>query len=83
MTMLGPKLGRKLRNIEKHFAGQAELREGKAIAAHIAAVNRSLGKPSKWRRAHTDPMPYRLHIAIAFASLASALFSLYWWYPYQ
>lgn len=28
-----------------------------------------------------DPMPYRPHIAIAFASLASALFSLYWWYP--
>lgn len=31
--------------------------------------------------AHIEPMPYRRHIAIAFASLASALFSLYWWCP--
>lgn len=81
MTMTSNKFRRLLRSLEKHFAGQAEQREDKAIAAHLAAVNRSLGKPSKRRRAHTEPMPYRLHIAFAFASLASALFSLYWWYP--
>ncbi len=49
----------------------------------MAAVNASLGKPSKRRQGSTEPMPYRLRIAVAFASLASALFSLYWWYPYQ
>ncbi len=81
MTMISHKFRLHLRNMEKHFAGQAEQREEKAIAAHMAAVNRSLGKPSKRRRAHTEPMPYRLHIAVAFASLASALFSLYWWHP--
>lgn len=27
-------------------------------------------------------LAYRLHIAIALASLASTLASLYWWYPY-
>lgn len=72
---------RLLRDAEKYIADQAEQREGNAIAAHIVAVNRSLGPPSKRRRVHAEPMPYRLHIAVAFASLASALFSLYWWYP--
>lgn len=28
-----------------------------------------------------DPMPYRPHIAVAFASLAIGLFSLYWCFP--
>ncbi len=36
---------------------------------------------NKRLQAHIEPMPYRRHIAIAFALLASALFSLYWWYP--
>jgi len=49
----------------------------------MAAVNASLGKPSKRRQGRTERMPYRLRIAVAFASLASAVFSLYWWYPYQ
>ena len=74
---------RVLRSLEQHLADQVEQREDKAIAAHMAAVNASLGKPSKRRQGRPEPMPYRLHIAIAFASLASALFSLYWWYPYQ
>lgn len=81
MTMLSSEFRRTLRSMEKHFAAQAEQREGKAIAAHIAAVNASLGKPSKRRQRRAEPMPYRLHIAVAFTSLASALFSLYWWYP--
>lgn len=66
-----------LRTIEQRLAAQAERREERAITSHIKAVNAQLGK-SRRRR---EPMPYRLHIAIAFASLASALFSLYWWYP--
>ncbi|PIG29382.1 hypothetical protein CLU93_3690 [Janthinobacterium sp. 35] len=74
---------RLMRSLEQHLADQAEQREDKAIAAHMAAVNASLGKPSKRRQGRAEPMPYRLHIAVAFASLASALFSLYWWYPYQ
>ncbi|MGV8865533.1 MAG: hypothetical protein ACOH2S_01330 [Janthinobacterium svalbardensis] len=68
---------RLLRSLEQHLADQVEQREEKAITAHIAAVSASLGKPSK----RHESMPYRLHIAVAFASLASALFSLYWWYP--
>lgn len=74
---------RLLRSLEQRLADQVEQREDKAIAAHMAAVNASLGKPSKRRQMRTEPMPYRLRIAVAFASLASALFSLYWWYPYQ
>lgn len=74
---------RLIRSLEQHLADQAEQREDQAIAAHMAAVNASLGKPSKRRQSRTEPMPYRLRIAVAFASLASALFSLYWWYPYQ
>ena len=74
---------RLMRSLEQHLTDQVEQREDKAIAAHMAAVNASLGKPSKRRQDRADPMPYRLRIAVAFASLASALFSLYWWYPYQ
>lgn len=72
-----------LRSVERHLADQVEQREDKAIAAHMAAISASLGKPSKRRQDRAEPMPYRLRIAVAFASLASALFSLYWWYPYQ
>lgn len=72
---------RLLRSLERYLANQVEQREDKAIATHMAAVNASLGKPSKWRQGRTEPMPYRLHIAISFASLASALTSLYCWYP--
>ena len=51
------------------------------IAAHMAAVNAALGKPPERRQERAEPMPYRLRIAIAFASLAGALTSLYCWYP--
>ena len=76
-----PRFARLLRSLEQHLADQVEQREGKAIAAHMAAANASLGKPPKRRQERSEPMPYRLRIAVAFASLASALFSLYWWYP--
>ena len=72
---------RLMRSLERHLADQVEQREDKAIAAHMAAVNASLGKPSKRRQRSAEPMPYRLRIAVAFASLASALATLYWWYP--
>lgn len=81
MTICSPELGRKLRNMEKHFAGQVEQREEKAIAAHIAAVNASLGKPSRRRPVRAEPMPYRSRIIFAFALLASALAGLSWWCP--
>ena len=74
---------RLMRSLEQHLADQAEQREDKAIAAHMAVVNASLDKPSKRRQRRTERMPYRLRIAVAFASLASAVFSLCWWYPYQ
>lgn len=74
---------RLLRSLEQHLADQAEQREDKAIAAHMAAVNASLGKPSKRRQGRAEPVVCRLRIAVAFTSLASALASLYWWYPYQ
>jgi len=74
---------RRLLGLEKQLADQVEQREGKAIAAHMAVVNASLGTPSKRRQGGAEPMAYRLHIAIAFTSLASALASLYWWYTYQ
>ena len=72
---------RLMRSLERYLANQVEQREDKAIAAHMAAVNASLGKPPKRRQGCAEPMPYRLRIAVAFASLASALFSLYWCYP--
>ena len=81
--MISLQFRRVLRSMERHLADQVEQREDKAIAAHMAAVNAALGKPPKRRQGRAEPMPYRLHIAVAFASLASALFSLYWWYPYQ
>lgn len=83
MGPLSSKFRSILRRLEKRFADQVEQREDKAIAAHMASVNASLGKPSKRRQGRSEPMPYRLHIAVAFAALASALFSLYWWYPHQ
>lgn len=72
---------RLMRSLERHLADHATQREDKAIVAHMAAVNASLGKPSKRSQARPEPMPYRMYIAIAFAFLASALASLYWWYP--
>lgn len=72
---------RLMRSLERHLANQVEQREEKAMEAHIAAVNASLGKPSKRRQGRAERMPYRLHIAVAFAWLASALASLYAWYP--
>ena len=81
MGPLSSKFRNILRRLEKRFADQVEQREDKAIAAHMAAVNASLGKPSKRRQGRSEPMPYRLHIAVAFAALASALLSLYRWYP--
>jgi len=72
---------RLMRSLERHLADQAAQREDQAIAAHMVAVNASLGRPSKRRQGRTKPMPYRLHIAVAFAWLASALASLYLWYP--
>lgn len=74
---------RRLLGLEKRLADQVEQRECKAIAAHMAVVNASLGTPSKRRQGRAEPIPYLLHIAVAFTSLASALASLYWWYPYQ
>lgn len=81
MGPLSSKFRNILRRLEKRFADQVEQREDKAIAAHMASVNASLGKPSKRRQGRSEPMPYRLHIAVAFAALGSALFSLYRWYP--
>ena len=79
--MISLQFRRILRSMERHLADQVEQREDKAIAAHMAAVNAALGKPPKRRPGRAERMPYRLHIAVAFAWLASALFSLYWWYP--
>lgn len=73
---------RLMRSLEQHFANQVEQREDKAIAAHMAAVNAALGNPPKRRQERAEPMPYRRYIAVAFAALASALLSLYRWYPY-
>ena len=56
-----------LRSLERQLADQVEQREDKAIAAHMAAVSTSLGKPSKRRQGRAKPMPYRLRIAVAFA----------------
>lgn len=81
--MISLQFRRILRSLERHLANQVEQREDKAIAAHMATVSASLGRPSKRRKDRVEPRPYRLLIAVAFASLASALFSLYWWYPYQ
>lgn len=79
--MISLQFRRSLRSLERRLADQVEQREDKAIAAHMATVSASLGKPPKRRQERSEPMPYRLRIAVAFASLASALFILYWWYP--
>ncbi|WP_219116983.1 hypothetical protein [Janthinobacterium sp. UMAB-56] len=79
--MISLQFRRLLRSLERRLADRVEQREDKAIAAYMAAVSASLGKPPKRRQGRAEPMPYRLRIAVAFASLASALFSLYWWYP--
>lgn len=50
---------RLMRSLERHLADQATQREDKAIVAHMAAVNASLGKPSKRSQARPDTMPYR------------------------
>ncbi len=71
---------RLMRSLERYLANQVEQREDKAIAAHMTAVNASLGKPPKRRQGRAEPMPYRLHIAFAFASLVCALGGLSWWY---
>ncbi|MBR7635086.1 hypothetical protein [Janthinobacterium lividum] len=54
MNNLRPEFRRTMRSMEKHFADQAEQREDKAIAAHMAAVNASLGKPSKLRQGRPE-----------------------------
>ncbi|WP_454776457.1 hypothetical protein [Janthinobacterium tructae] len=79
--MISLQFRRLLRSLERRLADQVEQREDKAIAEHMAAVNASLGKPPKRRQERSVPMPNRLRIAVAFASLASALASLYCWYP--
>ena len=79
--MISLQFRRIVRSLERHLAYQVEQREDKAIAAHMAAVNASLGKLPKRRQERAEPMPYPLRIAVAFASLASALASLYCWYP--
>lgn len=83
MTMSSPSFRRLLRSLEKHLADQAEQREDNAVKAHLATLRGSIDNPTKQRPGGTEPMPYRLRIAVAFASLASALASLYGWYPYQ
>ena len=79
--MISLQFRRILRSLEQRLADQVEQREDKAIAAHMVAVNASLGKPPKRRQGLAERMPYRLHIAVAFAWLAGALASLYAWYP--
>lgn len=76
-----PRFGCLLRGLEQHLADQAEQREDNAVKAHLAALRASISNPARRHQGRAEPMPYRLHIAVAFASLASALFSLYWWYP--
>lgn len=70
-----------MRSLERYLANQVEQREDKAIAAHIAAVNASIGRPSKRRQERSEPMPYRHSIAAAFVALAAALAVLSWWCP--
>ena len=79
--MISLRFRRILRSLERRLADQVEQREDKTIAAHMAAVNASLRKQPKRRQERSEPMPYRLRIAVVFAWLASALASLYWWYP--
>lgn len=78
MKSISSKFRRILRSLEQHLANQADTRQEKAINSHIASVSASIGEP-RMRRSST--LPYRWHIAVAFASLASALVSLYAWFP--
>lgn len=78
MTMLLAKLRRSMARLEQRLANQAELREERTITNHIQMINAQIGKPAARTK---EPMPYRLHIAIAFALLASGLVSLYVWSP--
>ncbi|OFJ49578.1 hypothetical protein BA896_012595 [Janthinobacterium lividum] len=71
---------RRILRLEKHLANQVEQREDKAIAAHMAAVNASLGKSSKRSHSRAESMPYRYRIALALAALGSVLASLAWCY---
>ena len=70
-----------LRSMETHLADRAEQREASAIAARMAEISASLGKPSKRRHSHAEPMPHRHSIAAAFVALAAALAGLSWWCP--
>ena len=54
---------RLIRSLKQHLADQVEQREDKAIAAHMATINASLGKPSKRRQGRTYPMLYRARIS--------------------
>ena len=66
-----------MRSLERYLANQVEQREDKVIAA----VNASIGRPSKRRQERSEPMPYRHSIAAAFVALAAALAGLSWWCP--
>ena len=79
--MIGLQFRRLLRCLERRLADQVEQREDKLIAAHMAAVNASIGKSSKRRLGRAEPMPYRHSIAAAFVALAAALAGLSWWCP--
>ena len=80
-TISKPGFFRRLRGVERYLADQVEQREDNAIKAHMAAVNASIGKPSKRRQGRPEPMPYRHSIAAAFVALATALAVLSWWCP--
>ena len=79
--MISLQFRRILRSLEQRLADQVEQREEKAIAAHMAAVNTSIDRPSKRRQGCAEPMPYRHSIAAAFVALAAALAGLSWWCP--
>ena len=81
MTISSHKFRLLLRNMEKHFAGKAEQREDRAIAAHLAAVTKSIGAPTSRRHKSVEPMPYRFRIVIAFTVLAGSLAGISWWHP--
>lgn len=79
--MISLQFRRLLRSLERRLADQVEQREDKAIDAHMAAVNASIGRPSKRRQGRAEPMPYRHSITAAFVALAAALAGLSWWCP--
>lgn len=63
-----------LRSLERHLADQTDRRKDIAIEKRLATLPQ---KAAKGCQCETEPMPYRLHIAVAFVSLASALICLY------